>query len=163
MNRRRFGFGSAGSLAAAKKDDTTKWVRSEGPRSRDNRGIIVIKKLSRFGSAVALIFFASTFSPSCAANRAITMGPGDSSGLLLERPVKTILIGDPNIVDVLERSDRSVIIQALNLGATNVIFLDERSIAIANVRILVCKTATSPIAYGDGSDCGHVNAPNPPT
>ena len=123
----------------------------------------MIKKLSRFGSAVALIFFASTFSPSCAANRAITMGLGDSSGLLLERPVKTILIGDPNIVDVLERSDRSVILQALNLGATNVIFLDERSIAIANVRILVCRIATSPIAHGDDPDCRHINATNAPT
>ena len=121
----------------------------------------MIKQLSKFGPGVALIFFASTFS--CAASQAITIGLGASSGLLLERPFKTMLIGDPNIVDILKRSDRSVILHSLNLGETNVIFLDETSIVIANVRILVCKTATSPIAYGDGSDCGHVNAPNPPT
>ena len=67
------------------------------------------------------------------------MGKGTGFG-------KTILIGDPNIVDVLERSDRSVILEPLNVGATNVIFLDQGSIAIANVRIRVCKTAASPVA-----------------
>jgi len=122
----------------------------------------VIKKLGMFGSAVALIFFASTFE-SCAADQAIILGLGASSGLRLEHAFKTILIGDPNIVDVLERSDHSVILQSLHLGATNVIFLDERSIVIANVRILVCKTAASPIAYGDDPDCRHVNATTPPT
>lgn len=123
----------------------------------------MIKTLSTFGPVVALIFLASTFSVSLAANQAITIGLGASSGLLLDRPFKTILIGDPKIVDVLERSDRSVILQSLNLGATNVIFLDERSIVIANVRIVVCKTATRPIAYNDDPDCGRVNATNPPT
>ena len=122
----------------------------------------MIKRFKAFGSAAALIFFASTFPLSCAADQAITMALGASSGLLLERPFKTILIGDPKIIDVLEQSDRSVILQPLSLGATNVIFLDERSIVIANVRILVCKTVTSPIAYGNDPDCGHVNA-NPPT
>jgi Flp pilus assembly secretin CpaC len=109
--------------------------------------MIVMKKLSAFLPAVVLISFASTVSPGRAADQAITMGLGASSGLRLERPFKTILIGDPDIVDVVKRSDRSVILQSLNLGATNVIFLDEESIAIANVRILVCKTAASPVAY----------------
>ena len=112
----------------------------------------MIKKLSTFGFALALIAFVSTFSPICAADQAITMGLGASSGLRLERPFKTILIGDPNIVDVLERSDRSVILQSLNLGATNVIFLDAGSIAIANVRIVVCRTAASPVAYRPDPD-----------
>ena len=123
----------------------------------------MIKKLNTFGLAVALIFFASTFSPIYAATQAITLELGASSGLLLDRPFKTILIGDPDIVDVLERGDRSVIFQSLNLGATNVIFLDGRSITIANVRILVCKTVTSPITYGDDPSCGHVNTTRPPT
>jgi len=105
-----------------------------------------MKKLGAFLPAVALISFASTFSPGRAADQANTMGLGASSGLRLERPFKTILIGDPDIVDVVKRSDRSVIVQSLNLGATNLIFLDEGSIAIANVRILVCKTAASPVA-----------------
>ena len=77
----------------------------------------MIKKLNTFGLAVALIFFASTFSPIYAATQAITLELGASSGLLLDRPFKTILIGDPDIVDVLERGDRSVIFQSLKLGA----------------------------------------------
>ena len=135
----------------------------KGRWSCDSRSIVVIKKLSKFGSAVALMFFAAAFSPACAANQAITLELGASSGLLLERPFETILIGDPDTVDVLERGNRSVIFQSLNLGATDVIFLDKRGIVIANVRILVCKTVTSPIAYGDDPGCGHVNAAHPPT
>jgi len=124
----------------------------------------VTNKLSTLGSVVvALIVSASTFSPSHAAGQAITMGLGASSGLLLERPLKTILIGDPNIVDVFQRSDRSVILQPLHPGATNVVFLDEKSIVIANVRILVCNTAASPVANGHDPACEDLNATNPPT
>ncbi|WP_170991848.1 pilus assembly protein N-terminal domain-containing protein [Bradyrhizobium elkanii] len=112
----------------------------------------MIKRLGVLGSAVALIFFASTCS-SCVADQAIILGLGASTALRLEQEFKTILIGDPNIVDILERSDRSVILQTLHLGATNVIFLDARSIVIANFRILVCKTGANPIAYSDDPDC----------
>jgi Flp pilus assembly secretin CpaC len=48
-----------------------------------------------------------------------------------------VLIGDPNIVDVHALSERRVTLEPLSLGATNLIFVDERSIAITNVRILV--------------------------
>jgi Flp pilus assembly secretin CpaC len=121
------------------------------------------------GSNVRRCCAAATFGllllPSIASaqEKAITIGLGTSSGLLLDRPFKTILIGDPNIVDVLERGNRAVILQSLNLGATNVIFLDESSIVIANVRIVVCKTAANPIAYDDDPGCGHVNATTPST
>jgi Flp pilus assembly secretin CpaC len=118
----------------------------------------MIEKLRAFESIIALIFFAATFSPSWAADPPIVLGLGTPSALLLERPFKTIWIGDPNIVDVLKRSNRSVILQPRNLGATNVIFLDERSIVVANVGILVCKAATSDIAYRDRPDCGHFKA-----
>ena len=124
----------------------------------------MIERLRTFESIIALIFFAATFSPSWAAGQPIVLGLGTPSGLLLERPFKTIWIGDRNIIDVLKRSDRSVILQPRNLGATNVIFLDERSIVVANVAILVCKAAVNDIAYRDRPDCGHFNAStNPPT
>ena len=45
--------------------------------------------------------------------------------------------GDPNIVDVHTLNERSVTLAPLNLGATNLIFVDDRSIAITNVRIVV--------------------------
>ena len=124
----------------------------------------MIERLRAFEAIIALIFFAATFSPSWAAGQPIVLGLGTPSGLLLERPFKTIWIGDPNIVDVLKRSDRSVILQPRNLGATNVIFLDQRSIVVANVAILVCKVAVNDIAYPDRPDCGRLNATtNPPT
>ena len=47
------------------------------------------------------------------------------------------MMGDPNIVDIHTINDRWVTLQPLNLGATSLVFIDGRSIAIANVRIVV--------------------------
>jgi len=41
------------------------------------------------------------------------------------------------IVDVNTLSERRVTLEPLSLGATNLIFVDKRSITITNVRILV--------------------------
>ena len=87
--------------------------------------------------AIVLALFLTTISVACAANQAITLRLGAPTALALERPFKTVLIGDPNIVDVHTLNDRRVTIEPLNLGATNLIFVDDRSIAIANVRIVV--------------------------
>ncbi|UFX49288.1 pilus assembly protein N-terminal domain-containing protein [Bradyrhizobium sp. 41S5] len=57
--------------------------------------------------------------------------------LALQRPFKTVLIGNPNIVDVQTVNDRRGTLEPLNLGATNLIFVDDRSIAITNLRIVV--------------------------
>jgi Flp pilus assembly secretin CpaC len=75
-------------------------------------------------------------------NRTITLTLGAGSTLTLERPFDTVLIGDPHVVDVRALSDRSVLLEPLNLGTTNVVFLDERSIAIANVRVVVSDART---------------------
>jgi Flp pilus assembly secretin CpaC len=87
--------------------------------------------------AIALVMFLTTTSVACAANQTITLRFGAPTALVLERPFKTVLIGDPNIVDVHTLNDRRVTIEPLNLGATSLIFVDDRSIAIANVRIVV--------------------------
>ena len=73
-----------------------------------------------------------THSISGAADQEITLRLGAGSTLMLERPFKTVLIGDPDVVDVRAQGDRSVILVPLDLGATNVVFVDEQSIAIAN-------------------------------
>ena len=86
---------------------------------------------------IVLVLFLTTISVACAANQTITLRLGAPTALALERPFKTVLIGDPNIVDVHTLNDRRVTLQPLNLGATNLIFVDDRSIAIANVRIVV--------------------------
>jgi Flp pilus assembly secretin CpaC len=99
--------------------------------------------------ALRLISVSTTW----AADQTITLKLGAGSPLALERPFKTVLIGDPDIVDVHAHSDRSVVLEPLNPGATNLIFVDERSIAITNVRILVCNAGATRINYQDGPDC----------
>ena len=73
-----------------------------------------------------------------AADRTITLTLGVGSELLLERPFKTVLIGNPDIVDVVSLGGDSVILKPLHLGASNLIFVDEQSIAITNVEVVVC-------------------------
>jgi Flp pilus assembly secretin CpaC len=95
----------------------------------------------------------ATTAASWATDQTITLTLGTTSSLSLERPFKTVLIGDPNVVDVITRDDRSVMFEPLNPGATNVVFIDERSIAITNVGILVCEAGTTRIAYLNRPDC----------
>jgi hypothetical protein len=99
---------------------------------------------------LGVILAVTTNSVTQAADRSITLNLGAGSTLEVERPFKTII---PDIVDVHARSDRSVILEPLNPGATNLVFLDDRSIAITNVRILVCSTGATPVKYEDGPDC----------
>jgi Flp pilus assembly secretin CpaC len=100
---------------------------------------------------LGISLLAATNSMALAADQ-ITLRLGAMSALTLERPFATVLVGDPFVVDVHEQSDRSVILEPLDLGATNVVFVDARSIAIANIKVLVCPSATR-ASYKDGSDC----------
>ena len=86
---------------------------------------------------VALVLLLSTISVACAADQTIILRLGAPMALELERTFKTVLIGDPNIVDVHTLNDRRITLEPLNLGATNLIFVDDRSIAITNLRIVV--------------------------
>jgi Flp pilus assembly secretin CpaC len=83
----------------------------------------------------------------------MTLRLGTQSVLALEKPFETVLIGDPNLVDVRARNDRTVILEPLDLGATNLIFIDEQSIAIANVGILVCSAGAVRIVYQHKAGC----------
>jgi len=67
----------------------------------------------------------------------ITLRLGAPMALALERPFETVMMGDPNIVDIHTINDRWVTLEPLNLGATSLVFIDGKSIAIANVRIVV--------------------------
>jgi Flp pilus assembly secretin CpaC len=86
---------------------------------------------------IALVLLLTTISVGCASDQTITLRLGAPTALELERPFKMVLIGDPNIVDVHTVNDRRVTLEPLNLGATNLIFVDDRSIAITNIRIVV--------------------------
>jgi Flp pilus assembly secretin CpaC len=106
-------------------------------------------KLGASVVALGLALLLTTISATRAADQTITLTLGTGSALALERPFRTVLIGDPNVVNVHAHNDRSVILEPLNLGATNLVFVDERSIAITNVRILVYETSASRINYRD--------------
>lgn len=72
-----------------------------------------------------------------ASNDTITLALGSGSIFRLDRPFATVLIGDPTVVDVRARDDRSVLLQPLARGSSNVVFVDAHSIAIANIRVIV--------------------------
>jgi Flp pilus assembly secretin CpaC len=102
---------------------------------------------------LGVILAVITNSVTQAADRSITLRLGTGSSLALEKPFKTVLIGDQSVVNVRTQNDRSVILEPLSLGATNIIFVDERSIAITNVGVLVCNAGAIRIAYQDQPDC----------
>jgi len=71
------------------------------------------------------------------ADETITLTLGSGSTFRVSEPFKTVLIGNPDVVDVQTQDDRSVIVKPLKLGASNVIFLNRQSIAIGNIRVVV--------------------------
>ena len=95
----------------------------------------------------------ATMSATPAAAQSVTLRLGTGSPFALERAFKTVLIGDPSVVNVNTRDDRSVLLEPLTPGATNVVFVDDNSIAIANVRVLVCGAGAIRIKYPDGPGC----------
>jgi Flp pilus assembly secretin CpaC len=73
-----------------------------------------------------------------AGDDAVELGVGDAFRLFLEKAFATVIVGDPLVVDVRTDDDRSVLIEPLSAGETNLVFVDARGIVIANVRISVC-------------------------
>ena len=109
-----------------------------------------LARLFAVASALQLVATPVTW----AADQTIALRLGIGSPLSLERSFETVLIGDPDVVDVHTRNDRSVMLEPLNPGATNLIFVDAKSIAITNIRVLVCGAGAIPIKYQqDEADC----------
>jgi Flp pilus assembly secretin CpaC len=67
----------------------------------------------------------------------MTIALGTGSLLTLDRPFETVLVGDPQVVDVSPQTDRTVLVKALDRGTSNIVFVDEHSVAIANIRVVV--------------------------
>jgi Flp pilus assembly secretin CpaC len=106
-------------------------------RLKQTGGIAIAGMLRVRAGVLLLVLLLTTISAARAADQTITLRLGAKTALALERPFETVLIGDPKIVDVQTLNERRVTLEPLSLGATNLIFVDERSIAITNVRILV--------------------------
>jgi len=108
--------------------------------------------------AFGLAVLTTTISATWAAGETVALRLGAGSSLALERPFDTVLIADPEIVDVHTRGDRAVMIEPLKPGATNLVFIDGESIAIANVRVLVCNAGAVRINYQDQPGCEQADA-----
>jgi ABC-type uncharacterized transport system substrate-binding protein len=85
------------------------------------------------------------------ANETIVLRVGVTSILNLDKSFETVVIGDPNVIDVHTYDNRSVILEPLKIGAANIIFLNESSVVTANVRVFVCGIIRT--KYREGSDC----------
>jgi Flp pilus assembly secretin CpaC len=90
----------------------------------------------------AALFLAS-ISATSAADRTIDLRVGFKSSLVLDRAFETVLIGNSGVVDVHTNDHCSAILEPLAPGATNLVFLDDKNIAIANIAIVVRQSAVN--------------------
>ncbi len=95
--------------------------------------------LRAFTLGTALLL--ASVAASRAADQIVALRLGVKSALVLDRAFETVLIGDSDIVDVHERDDRSVVLDPVAPGTTNLIFVDDRKIVVANIEVLVQQPA----------------------
>jgi Flp pilus assembly secretin CpaC len=100
---------------------------------------------------VGLIFLLAVLPPARAVDQTVILKLGNNSILVLNSAFETVIVGDPQIVDIHSQGNRSVILKPLHIGASNIIFVDSRNMVIANVRVFVCSVVRS--AFREGSDC----------
>jgi len=97
----------------------------------------------------AIVLFSAT-AGARAEDDPVALGVGTAFRLFVERAFASVIVGDPAVVDVHADDDRSVLIEPLNSGETNLVFIDARGVVIANVRISVCGSSPS-----NGCPIGH--------
>ena len=100
-------------------------------------------------SVAAMVFFAAV-TGARAEDGPVELGVGTAFRLFLERAFATVIVGDQHVVDIRTDDDRSVVIEPLSAGQTNLVFVDARGVVIANVRISVCGAPPS-----NGCTAGH--------
>jgi hypothetical protein len=119
-------------------------------RARDGFGAAIA------GSISVLILFAICLStaPNCFADeaaaltverpprRAMELTQGFSTTIHSERPIGKISITDPEIVDLVLRTDKSAVLIPQRPGRTNVDFLDEHGAVIGSMDVTVVRQST---------------------
>ena len=93
-------------------------------------------------SLLGLTLLLATITAGRGSDDTVYLAPGVGSLLRLDRPFETVLIEDPRVVDVQRENDRAVVLKALAVGTSSVVFIDENSIAIANIRVVVSDAKT---------------------
>jgi len=108
-------------------------------------------------TVLAILLFAAV---SGARAEGLVLEPGTASRLVLDKTFATVMLGDFRIVDVHTVGDRSVIIEALSPGTTNLVFIDERGMVTANIRVSVCDpTASGSCDAAASSETGGARRP----
>jgi Flp pilus assembly secretin CpaC len=102
--------------------------------------------------ACGLVLLLNTVSMAFAADQTVILELGGvGSMFVLDKSFETVLIDDPNVIGVHIQTDRSVMLVPQSLGASNLVFLDERKIAISNIRVFVCNVIRT--KSREGPDC----------
>jgi Flp pilus assembly secretin CpaC len=83
----------------------------------------------------------------------VRLARGAGSSLMLGSSFELVLIDNPDVVEVHSQSDRSVLIEGLALGVSNVVFIDAGNVAVANIRVLVCETVAVRTASQEKAGC----------
>jgi Flp pilus assembly secretin CpaC len=107
--------------------------------------------LRTWAFAAALLLM--TIHASRADDQTIIVERGTPFPLVLETPFDMFLVGNPDVVDVHSRGDRSVIVEGITLGTSNIVFIDKRQIAIANIQVRVCDVRAARTGGKDEVDC----------
>ena len=105
--------------------------------------------VSTIALAATLLFTAATCAR--ADDDGVALGVGDAFRLFLTSAFATVIVGDPGIVDIRTDDDRSVVVEPLSAGETNLVFVDAQGTVIANVRISVCSTPSHGCGAGHAS------------
>ena len=105
--------------------------------------------VAKLGPQCAGMFVAAIFVVATSATRAeeaartVVLRPNFISTFTTDRPFKTIMIGNPKIVDATAQDDRTVVLTPHAVGETNIIFLDERNVRVTSINVLVDEGAAS--------------------
>ena len=83
----------------------------------------------------------------------LLLRPGYATLLKFDKPIATVVIGDPVVADVLPRGDRAVMLSGRAVGSTNLIVIDADNNEIYNGTVIV---RVSPPPVGEI----HVHRPN---
>jgi Flp pilus assembly secretin CpaC len=113
------------------------------PGSRQRRSQLPGTVMKCFSPSIAVVAAWMAISPAWAqtevkaARPSVNLELGAGSSYAIDRPFKTVLIGDPQIVDVRTQDERTVLLKPLGPGATNLVFIDEKGVVIVNLAIRV--------------------------
>jgi len=99
--------------------------------------------VAKLGAQCAGILVAAIVVAAPSATRAeeavktVALRPNFISTFTTDRPFKTVLVGNPKIVEVTVQDDRTAVLTPQAVGETNIIFLDERNVRITSINVLI--------------------------